>query len=350
MPHDSIHIDAQGCQWSIKELLSSEHPRVLRSARVESLWARYANSRRWGGGVSSPARLLAKALSQMPRHSPQSKPIDYSDTNTAHADRIVRLRAAIERGEAVPPLLIGPDGILWDGIHRLAALRAARCECVDVLDFGSSGDDVGLDFAVAMPVLSDASKTSEFAKRLTTAQPFPHIYFRAPLDGTLAHGMVEDFQHLPWRLSRTDFYDQYEVSLMDRDWAVGPSLALFQQVAQSEALAGVVAEIAGSNGLLVSDIACHLSRRGQSIGVHNDVSDAHEFCRLTIHLSPVWQGQDGGHFVVFASPSVNDAVAAYPPTHNTAVLFRISESSFHAVSEIGSDQPRLSVVVAFVEA
>ncbi len=350
MPHDSIHIDAQGRQWSINELLASDHPRVSRSVRVESLWAKFANSRRWGGSVSSPARLLAKALIPMPQFMHETRRSDYSDTNAAHADRIVRLKTVIERGEALPPLVIGPDGTLWDGVHRLAALRAARCECADVFDFSSFRDDAGLDLTVAMPVLTDASKTGEFTARLAVAQPFPHLYFHAPLDGVLAHGMVEDFQCLPWRLSSTDFYDQYEVSLMDRDWAVGPALELFQQAVQSEALATVMAKIVGSPRLLVSDIACHLSKKGQSIGIHNDVSDAGEVCRLTIHLTPDWQPQDGGHFVTFASPSVNDAVAAYPPTFNTAVLFKIGASSFHAVSEIGSDRPRLSVVVAFVEA
>lgn len=350
MPHDSIYIDAQGRQWSINELLASDHPRVSRSMCVESLWTKFANSRHWGSSVSSPARLLAKTLTQMPQIMHETQRPDYSDTNAAHADRILRLKSVIERGETLPPLVIGFDSILWDGVHRLAALRAARCKYANVFDFSSFREDIWLDLSAAMPVLADASKTEEFKARLSDAQPFPHLYFHAPLDGVLAHGMVEDFQSLPWRLSSTDFYDQYEISLMDRDWAVGPNLELFQQAAQSEDLATVISKIVGSPRLLVSDISCHLSKKGQSIGIHNDVSDDGEVCRLTIHLTPDWQPEDGGHFVVFSGPSVNYAFAAYPPTFNTAVLFKIGASSFHAVSEVGSERPRLSVVVAFVEA
>lgn len=350
MPHDSIHIDEQGQPWSIRALLASERPRVLYTARVESLWSKYANSRRWGGKVSSPARLLAYALIHVPSHVAERAPLDFSDTNFAHACRIVRLKNAIERGENLAPLLIGPDGNMWDGLHRLAALRGARREYADILSYGKFSDDIELNLSGTSPTLADTSKTSELQAKFSCGQPFPHVYFASPLSDALAHGMAEEFQQLPWRLSSTEFYDQHEVSLLDRDWLVGPALGLFQQAMQSEELACALAEIVGARSLFVSDIACHLSEEGQSIGIHNDMSDDRETCRLTIHLTPDWQTSDGGHFVVFKKPFVDDAVAAYPPLYNTAVLFRINNSSFHAVSEVSSDQPRLSVVVAFVEA
>lgn len=350
MPHDSIHIDEQGQPWSIGALLASERPSVLNTRRVESLWSKYANGRRWGDKVSSPARLLAYALTHVPPHVAESAPLDFSDTSFAHACRIVRLKHAIERGENLAPLVIGPDGNMWDGLHRLAALRGARREYVDVLSYGNFLDDAELSLQGASPALTDISKTRELHARFSCGQPFPHVYFASPLNDALARAMAEEFQQLPWRLSSAEFYDQHEVSLLDRDWPVGPAVGLFQRAMQSEELACVLAGIVGARRLLVSDIACHLSKKGQSIGIHNDMSDDRETCRLTIHLTKEWQENDGGHFVVFKNPTVDDAVAAYPPLYNTAVLFRISNSSFHAVSKVSSDQPRLSVVVAFVEA
>lgn len=349
MPHDSIHIDKQGKHWSIRELLASERPYVLYTARVEFLWSKYANSRRWGSKVSSAARLLAYALTHVPSHVAESTPLDFSDTNFAHACRIIRIKNAIERGENLPPLLIGSDGNLWDGLHRLAALRGARREYVDVLLHGELPDDIELNLSDISPTLADISKIGELHARFSCGQSFPHVYFSSPLNDALARDMVEEFQQLPWRLSSTEFYDQYEVSLLDRDWPIGPALELFQQAMQSEELAKALARIVGTRSLFVSDIACHLSEKGQSIGIHNDMSDDREVCRMTIHLTPNWQTSDGGHFVVFKTPSVDDAVAAYPPIYNTAILFRINNSSFHAVSEISSNQSRLSVVVAFVE-
>lgn len=353
MPRDSIHIDDAGQPWSIRALLASNRPRRMRTLPVETVWARTAHRRRWGPGVSSPARLLAQPrfLDALRGEPVPSESID--DTDEAHIGRIAALHGALAVGRAVPPLVVGLDGTVWDGVHRLAAMRARCLASVDVLDF-SDGSALAQPTPLLGEVLGGPLATEDglgaLRRAFGQANPYRHVYFANPLHADSLDQLVGEMEPLPWQLASTHFYDQYEVSLLDREWRCGPFLQRLQEVLQSEQAARHLSALVGRRALRVADIACHRSLDGQSIGLHNDVSPDGEVCRLTFHLSPGWTPEDGGHFVVFGGTSPNSAVAAYPPVMNTAILFEIGPSSHHAVTEVTSDKPRYSIVAAFAEA
>ena len=67
----------------------------------------------------------------------RSSEIEYSDTVEDHELRITSFIRTLERGEQIEPVIIGIDGSLWDGMHRLAALYSRRVPEVEVLDFSS---------------------------------------------------------------------------------------------------------------------------------------------------------------------------------------------------------------------
>src|SRR5437763_589051 len=119
MPYDSLHIDEEGKTWSIRDLLASDRPRVRKRLSTASLWSRTSYRRCWGSDLPSPAYILSHARL---RRTEGNSEIQYANTVEDHELRIISFVRAIEREESIEPLIIGIDGWLWDGMHRLAGL------------------------------------------------------------------------------------------------------------------------------------------------------------------------------------------------------------------------------------
>lgn len=351
MPHDSLHTDSHGEAWSIRELLRSNRPRRARLLPVATLWSRSACTRHWGGSLPPPARMIA--LGEFQRALRQDRPltIHHVDTVADHIARIVDFVRAIRDGVVLDPVVIGPDGNLWDGLHRLAALYVARIPNVDVLDFSPEG---GFDRAPSAtlvdfvhPTLLNDRNRRMVADQLAAAQPYPHLYLRRVLFPEKAKEIERELAMLPWRLAETDFYEQYEMSLLDCEAeTLGPALCGFREAVMSDGFARWLSEITQLHALRVGDIACHKSVRGQQIGIHTDHSDEAEACRLTLHFNADWQLEEGGLYVTFSNHTAASAQAAYPPELNSAILFKISDRSFHCVTPLVGVRPRYSVVIA----
>ena len=355
MPHDSLHTDAHDVAWSIRELLRSDRPRRTRRLPVDWLWTRSACARHWGGGLPPPARVIARGDFQWALREDQRTPILHVDTVEDHIARIVDLVRAVRGGVPLDPLVIGPDGDLWDGLHRLAALYVARVPEVDVIDFRveQALEDVpaaGVADFVHPALLNERNRTL-VAERLATAEPYPHFYLRKVLVPEQARAVARELEMLPWRLAETDFYEQYEMSLLDCEAkTLGPALRGFREAVMSDGFARWLAQITQSPALRIGDIACHKSVSGQQIGIHTDHSDEAEACRLTLHFNEGWQLEEGGLYVTFADHTPASAPGAYPPEMNTAILFKISERSFHCVTPLVGKRPRYSIVIAMTGA
>jgi Rps23 Pro-64 3,4-dihydroxylase Tpa1-like proline 4-hydroxylase len=281
------------------------------------------------------------------------KVIQYTDTVEDHLLRIAHLIRAQRRGDLIEPLIIGPDGLLWDGKHRLAALYACDVPEVDVLDFsdGRSGllrPPVSLDEVIA-PSWRRADAPDVLRERYDKAQPYRHVFIPEVFEAAFAEAIARESEGLAWRLSTTDFYEQYEVSLIDTEQPFdSTALDALREVALSPSFAEFISSITGQGPLDVVDVACHRSTTGQQIGIHNDFYPEGEVCRFTIHLNPDWTINDGGLFVTFASEASAAMKAAYLPAMNSALLFEISPASFHAVTEVTCTRPRYSIVVSFI--
>ena len=142
MPYDSHHVDENGRTWSIRDLLASDRPRVLRRVKTASLWSRTSQRRSWGSELPSPAYILAASGLRRAAVVADDAAIQYEDTVADHVLRIASFIRAQRGGESIEPLVIGLDGLLWDGKHRLAALYACDMPEVDVLDFSGGSSDL----------------------------------------------------------------------------------------------------------------------------------------------------------------------------------------------------------------
>src|SRR6185436_3289122 len=350
MPYDSLHIDEGGQSWSIRELLASDRPRVRKRLSTASLWSRTSFRRCWGNDLPSPAYILAHAR---PRTKEATFVIQYLDTVEDHELRITSFIQTVERGESLEPLVIGIDGTLWDGMHRLAALYRRGVPDVEVLDFSSGRSKllqpaVSLDELLAQQLQNDAT-FRVLREQFSKAEPYRHIFVPEAFDRDFAEAMLRDSEGLPWSLSTTEFYEQYEVSLIDTEQSLDNSAYdLLREIAMSPAFIDLIGTITGQGSLRVADVACHRSTTGQQIGIHNDFYPGGEVCRFTIHLNPAWQLDEGGLFVTFASADSAAMNAAYLPAMNSALLFEISPKSFHAVTAVTSSRPRYSIVISFL--
>jgi hypothetical protein len=353
MSYDSHHIDESGQTWSIRELLASNRPRVLRHLKTAALWSRTSHQRSWGGELPSPAYILATSGLRRGVVVADDAAIQYEDTAADHGLRIASLIRAHKRGDVFNPLIIGLDGLLWDGKHRLAALYSCDVPEVEVLDFSGGGSELLRPPVspgdVLAPRLLAAHASGVLRDRFDRAQPYRHVFIPEVFEVGFAEVLARDIEGLPWRLATTDFYEQYEDSLIDteRPYAGSPLDAL-REVAMSPEFAKFIGSVTSQGQLEVVDVACHRSTAGQQIGIHNDFYPEGEVCRFTIHLNPGWALEDGGLFVTFAAADSAAVRAAYLPAMNSALLFEISPASFHAVTEVTTARPRYSIVVSFV--
>lgn len=334
-------------------MLASNRPRLRRRLAVETLWGRTSHRRCWGGGVPSPARLLARlGLGRLVTATTDAD-VSFVDTVVDHQARIANVLRAWRRGVFFDPLVIGPDGNLWDGMHRLAGLYLAETPEVDVVDFSEASHLVAracLPESVFGRPFRRGTAADVLCRRFAAALPYRHLFVPEVLDPGVATQIRQQFETLPWRLSSTEFYDQHEVSLLDTDHPLeGTKLGALREVVFGASFLRLVAEITALGPLRVSDIACHRSCPGQQIGLHNDFSLDAEVCRLTIHFNPRWSLDEGGLFVTFAGPTSETATAAYVPSMNSAVLFEVSPASYHAVTPVAGTRDRYSLVISLVQ-
>lgn len=353
MPYDSHHIDENGQTWSIRELLASNRPRLLKRLKTATLWSRTSHRRSWSSELPSPAYILATSGLRRGAVAADDTVIQYEDTAADHGLRIASLIRAHKRGEAFEPLIIGLDGLLWDGKHRLAALYSCDVPEVEVIDFSGGNSEllhppVSLRDVLAARLLA-ANTSGVVRDRFDRAQPYRHLFIPEVFETGFADALARDIEGLPWRLATTDFYEQYEDSLIDTERPyVGSPLDGLREVAMDPEFAEFIGSLTSQGKLEVVDVACHRSAAGQQIGIHNDFYPEGEVCRFTIHLNPGWTLEDGGLFVTFAAADSSAVRAAYLPTMNSALLFEISPASFHAVTEVTTVRPRYSVVISFV--
>lgn len=164
------------------------------------------------------------------------------------------------------------------------------------------------------------------------SSPFRYAIVETCLSSQTCDRILHWFENgAPWRLSRTDFYEQFEFSCWDSDSPV----ALFL-------MSNVVLERVRSMMTNVFDrtfdedvsVVCHQLVAPQKIGIHNDFLEAQETHRLVIQLNRGLSDADGGVLMLFNSENPEDVHRLLRPVHLSAFAFEISPASNHAVSQV----------------
>ena len=176
-------------------------------------------------------------------------------------------------------------------------------------------------------------------------EPFPYFTATAGFGGVVSSAILEWLENeAPWNLVETDFYEQYEFSLVDARLP-RPLMFLAERPSLEDLRAKVERVLGGRLGERI-DCTAHKLVQGQRIRIHNDCIPGGETHRVLIQLNRGWFDDQGGYLMLFNSQEPSDVHKVFPPVNDSDVGFAISKNSNHAVSTVHVGE-RFTLVFSF---
>ncbi len=185
---------------------------------------------------------------------------------------------------------------------------------------------------------------ADFRERVIFDGPFAHATFSTGLPVETGDAVLTWLEtDAPWRLKRTDFYEQYEFDCRD---SCSAEAAFLTSAAVLRLVRSEMEDIFSTAFEDEISVVCHKLVRGHRIGIHNDYLDGEETHRLIFQLNRGLSEEDGGFLMLFGCDDAADVQKVLRPLHLGAFAFGISKDSFHAVSKIHSGV-RYSLIYSF---
>jgi len=176
-------------------------------------------------------------------------------------------------------------------------------------------------------------------------QPFPCFLVAQVLSEESEQALLKWFEsQAPWQLAVMDFYEQYEFDF--KDVSIPESLKPLFSESTLNQLRDKVGALLGASLKPHIDITAHKLNRTQKIRIHNDARPDGETHRFLIQLNRGWDEANGGLLMLFRGPEVESLDDIILPTSRSAFGFEISNSSYHAVSQIHQGD-RYTLVFSF---
>lgn len=165
------------------------------------------------------------------------------------------------------------------------------------------------------------------------------------LSGAQADALLEWLEAIDsWRAVDGGFYLAKERALS----AAAPSSLTSLLSAQGlHGLEAAASELFSCGVRLHGPLVAHKMSAGDGVGVHSDrPSSGEETHRLLMFLTRPADLRDGGHFLLLGGPDPSTARLVLPRRHNTALAFRLTGESYHAVSTVVAGV-RYALVISF---
>ncbi len=179
------------------------------------------------------------------------------------------------------------------------------------------------------------------------ADPFSHFLSHKVFKPDVSQRILAWLENTSrWKLVETNFYEQFEFSLLDCCPPKG--LGLLRSPFFLRSLGNRLEKLFNTSLDEHPHITAHKLVPGQSIRLHNDFIPGGETHRVLIQLNGGWKTAQGGLLVFFGSDCSEDVRKIFHPRHNSAIGFAISERSYHAVSTIHTGE-RFTLVYSFSE-
>lgn len=152
----------------------------------------------------------------------------------------------------------------------------------------------------------------------------------------------------PWQLIETDFYEQYEFSLLNYDLPENIEVLVSNDTVGL--LRKKVEELFNTKLSDKPEVVAHKLVKGQTIRIHNDFLDVkgRETHRVLLQLNRNFNESNGGFLMLFNGSEPESLAEIIEPISGSVQGFEISSNSNHAVSTIHNGD-RYTVVYSFRE-
>jgi hypothetical protein len=175
--------------------------------------------------------------------------------------------------------------------------------------------------------------------------PFKHFLIENSIDLDAQNQYLTWLEEsAPWQLIETDFYEQYEFSLLQQSFP--EPIAQLATTSTLNNLRSYVSTLFNSTLLERVDVTAHKLIPGQTIRVHNDFIPGEETHRVLIQLNRDWKDDFGGYLMLFSGPEPDKLSKVISPKSGSIQGFEISQDSHHAVSTIHKGE-RYTIVYSF---
>ena len=176
------------------------------------------------------------------------------------------------------------------------------------------------------------------------ALPFEHFLGQAklPNKGEVWLDWLE--KEAPWELTVTEFYEQYELSLLHAP--LNPALNCLVAPGTLTALKYQMSKCFRKPLAQRIDVTAHKLVPKQTIRLHNDYLSGGESHRLLLQLNRGWAPKHGGYLMYFRGPEPEMVSRLVEPTSGSVQAFAISPRSYHAVSTVHAEE-RFTIVYSF---
>ena len=174
--------------------------------------------------------------------------------------------------------------------------------------------------------------------------PFEHFTGQVKLPGD-GDGWLDWLEgDAPWKLTRAEFYEQYEFSLLDV--SLPPAVRCLASPETLTALRHRMSERFRQPLSERVEVTAHKLVPDQTIRIHNDYIADGESHRLLLQLNRGWEPANGGYLMFFGGPEPETVSEVVEPINGSVQGFAISPRSYHAVSTVHGGE-RFTLVYSF---
>uniref|UniRef100_A0A1I7TSM4 uS12 prolyl 3-hydroxylase n=1 Tax=Caenorhabditis tropicalis TaxID=1561998 RepID=A0A1I7TSM4_9PELO len=183
-----------------------------------------------------------------------------------------------------------------------------------------------------------------------TNGPFPHWQLRNFVEnsGNAVEKVEEELQNLEdWQRKENDLYSLYQTNdLKSINPTAHPAIFSFRQFLYTE-VKDWLQKVSGVE--LTEQVDCNGScyARTDSLLPHNDLIETRRFAFVYYVTEANWNSEaNGGDLQLFnhdKNLQPTTVAAQFAPLRNSLILFEVSQTSWHRVAEMISEEPRLSI-------
>lgn len=188
----------------------------------------------------------------------------------------------------------------------------------------------------------------EISQLTLKEKPFQYFYGQSTLDLQIISKYLAWFEEdAPWKLIETDFYEQYEFSLLDCKLPKG--MEFLTSPSFTKVLSTNIEKIFNIKLSNRVDVIAHKLIKGQTIRIHNDYlgeEEEAETHRVLLQLSKDWNKDNGGYLMFFNDSKQDQVSDIVEPVAGSIQGFEISPISYHAVSTVHKEE-RYTIVFSF---